>query len=659
MVYFPNDPLQSPTPPQRAALPEKRNSFHRKQTESERVAALNPHEKSWKPQPYHIPNPNARERSYNLSQSNSASPSNSQTSRMVSRTISSREDSKTSQAADKALKKDKKDGRLASYVKTKTLNGAAHVLSAIGIGSTVPASPANLSLGDEQKIRARMKQHSISEAEIREEVKKFGMNFANFVPMRIIDVIFCEKSENENFFLEIIGSCESEDEIKDAFFDYLNKANLFFLTRWIAKICYILLQPFCQKAVQDATWAIFENLETTLDKIHQTGFNSLVSEGLDQSNQLFVNWITALESIAKNGEGLKLIDEVLKDELLKDKFYCDKPSKEFFSEVTTKLVDKYYNDISLGKIIYEKLTDFEFKKPPVPYLYTLVKIVNFLINIILFPFALAARIFFLLPDILFNYIVKITIKKSMISHDVLENGVQKVLETIGTNKGLSTPVLHVLNATLEELLLEVRDGIVDPLNDGNVQDCLSQNNKKALQRNVKLSLRAVDLYSHKKGKQQDKTVEDLQKQLKKGSEGNLLHKQFNKEIAKGIEDIIVLLYMKIKDPKYVKEKSYHLLKGINDSIAIPVNQQQEDEEFVEEEKKLLRLIQAIIVTSISNTITEKAPYLPQKSAARISATNIAFTEINPIVEKMLVMATSPNFLRFNLIFALNQFHKAT
>lgn len=614
-------------------LSNKSDSIYRHQTDGDRMDAANAKKSPWVQQPYHIREPASMDQK-------------------TFQVILDAAEHKTAQsAAAVGTGKIQHVSRLSSFGRSLAaapLNGVAHMLSAVGVGSTAPVSPANLKLSaDEAEIRSRMVLPVISESDIQNEVKKFGENFANFVPMRLITSLFCEKVEKENFFLIMIGKAQSKEELKNAFFLYLDQANLFFLTRWIAKISYFLLLPFCHKVVQDATLSIFKNLDQTLTRIKEKGFNSLVSEGLAESNQLFVNWIKALESVAKEGEGeeLKLVEELLSKGLLQDKYYGNKPYKEFYREVTTTLVDQYFEGIFLGKILYDQLIHLAIPEPDNLFLYSLAKTANILISIVLFPIAVLLRALLLLPDYLFNILMKATLKKSMINNDVLENGVQKMLETIGTNKGLSVPVLNVLNLSLEEIYLEIRDAT--PVEEGALQASLSTNNQQALQRNVQLLLRAIDLYAAK-------TVKDLQDELKEGEKPHSkLTERFKVEVSKGIEELIILLHKRIQDPKYVKEKCYYLLKGVNDSIGLAQNDEEDDVQFVQQERQFFTLIQAIVTTSINNAISGMVS-LPRRSAARNFAANIAYAELSPTVEKMVTMASSPSFLKFNLIFGLNR-----
>lgn len=614
------------------------SSFYRHQTDADRADAATPRMARWVRQPYHI----------------HETPSMDGKTFQVILDVSDQKTVQTVAAVGNG--KIQPVNRLSAFGKSLAvapLNGVAHLLSAVGVGSTVPVSPANLKLSaDEAEIRNRMALPVISESDIKNEVKKFGENFANFVPMRLISSLFCESGEKENVFLIMIGKAKSKEDLKDAFFLYLDQANLFFLTRWIAKISYFLLLPFCHKVVQDTTWSMFNNLELMLTTIKKKRFNSLISEGLAESNQLFVSWINALESVAKRGEvgELKLVEEALSKELFQDQYYNDKPYKEFYKEVTTNLVDKYFEGLFLGKLLYDKLTQIAVPEPDNLFLFSLAKGANILINIVLFPIAIVLRALLLLPDYLFNLLMKVTLKKSMVNNDILENGVQKVLETIGTNKGLSVPVLNVLNLSLEEIYLEVRDGGAAPVKEGKLQDSLSINNQQALQRNVELVLRAIDLYSAK-------TVKDLRNELKEGERPrSRITEKFKAEVSKGIEELIILLYTLIQDPKYIKEKCYYLLKGVNDSIGLAQNDEEDDVQFVEQERQFFILIKAIVTTSINNAISGIVN-LPRRSAARNFTANLAYAELSPTVEKMVTMASSPSFLKFNLIFGLNQFLK--
>lgn len=530
-----------------------------------------------------------------------------------------------------------------------TVNGIAHTCNKIGMGSTQPVEETGVRIDRDAALR-RIARPYPKDPEIEEEVLKFGVNIARLLPMRMIDRFFCDTPESENFYLEVLGLCKTDEEVRDTFFKHLDKSNLFFLTRWIAKLAYTIIFPISKRTVQDATLSIFRSLKISFENNKNDMFNKRLSHQLEQSDEILTKWFIALENIAKNKNGIELVVSSLKEELGRDIYRGEMSPKEFYSKVTKKLVDNYYVDISLGNFLYDWLMKLELPTPEVFLGNFAICFINLLIKTILFPIALALWLLLILPDYAFNRILSSLIENTMMRNDVIENLKERITEGVSTNQGLSIPVLQTMNAGLEDLYVMIEGNLFNDPNGAPLS--LSHNNQLALQRNVALALRTSSLCSPV-----NKTVRDLQLELEEHvSKKNWIDDAF----AKGIENVMVLFYQKLTDPEFLKGQCYYTIKALNDCLKAPIlTAAQMDKEYLVQQNRLEGLIKKILATSVNETVegTTQTIGLSRKDAASNLAANHVFKRIYPTVDKMVDMLSSPNFIKFNLNTALNIYLK--
>lgn len=571
--------------------------------------------------------------------------------------------------------------------KEATLNFAAETASLLGFGDTeeieAEALDEELDL-DLDAIAGRIDAEPPTDEEFQHAVKKFGSNIARVVPMRLIDQFWCGTLRSEDFYLDMSYDTDSDGALKDAYFQHLDRSNLFFLTRWVAKIAYVILFPLFKRTVQESTISVFKNLEVYFEKNKDTEFNELLNQQVTNSNALLEDWIVSLQTVAKEVKDVKSIDRALTEEFEKSEYYDGLSREDFYRQVTKKLVDNFYVNVSLGGFVYSRLMDLRLPYPvqickiPVKYLLMVpIFLINTIIKIVLFPVALVMRILLLLPDYVMNRVLANVIEKAMIRNNVVEDIVGQVQEGISTNKGISTPALQALVSSLEEIYFciaykkveedtdsqdeeslttkNVDDEVSDsssetplPETEPTLLDNLSEKNQELLTRNVELSIRAANLYGKK-------TIEHLKLGIDEKGPGH------HDEIAKGIEQVIVLLYQKLTDLKFLKQNGYYALEAFNDSLTIrPESAEIRDQEYKRLEKRLFLLIQTILVTSISSKVSEgvKAYGMEEEGAFKTFMANRIFSKTNVVVKKIINMVSSPNFIQFHVRAGLVLFNKS-
>lgn len=534
---------------------------------------------------------------------------------------------------------------------TKTANGLARVAASMGIGTIQEVKEV-----ENLERFTRRNEPPPTDAQIKEEVEEFGNNIARLVSTRMIDQILCRNMQSEDFYLEMIYKSKSEEQWKIAFFHYLDQQNIFFLLRWAAKVTHRIFFPFVKKTLHDATLSIFENLESYLYVNEKKEFNDLFSHIMKKWELLLEDWIKALKTIADDGsnDGVESAGRVLGEELLKSKYHAKMPPSEFYDKVTKKAVAKYYPHMSLGSSIYQKLTGIQLLSSwkitksaawrrvlriPIAFF-------NLSVWLLLFPIALAVRLSLFLPEHLFNRILSMGIQKAMIRNRVFENILDRALQGVSTNKGLSTPLLKALTTSLGEFLAEVRKNghLVEEIF---FNEDLSVNNQRDLKRNVGLFLSAAELYSYE-------TITELRKNKELNLSIVLM-----KEGTKGIEDVIILISQKVKNANFIKQELYFSVKELNCSLAGPSRTPDErDKEFLYLEKQLSDLIRTILTEAITKKIGGLVFFLKKGEAGHNWVVNRAQKEIYTLVEKVFNMIASPNFLKYQLNAALSDFLKA-
>lgn len=463
---------------------------------------------------------------------------------------------------------------------------------------------------DPEQILARRNSPAPTPTQISQEITQFSHLIARIVPMRTIGAL-CRIDKPEDFYLELSVSAGSSDEaLKKAFFKHLDESRLFFLVRWVAKIAYRFLIPFTNKIVEEATFSVFKNIETYLDRKKKKEFNARFNDIIERSNDLLEHWKIALKNCTSADEERSL-RFVLRDELSKPKYTADRTTEQFYLDVTNKAIEKFYVKISAGKYIYDKLMIFK----------------------ILYPIALAVRLLFVVPDYFFNWFLVSFLKKTLINNHVVENITERVQEGISTNKGISVPVLKVLNENLEEVLAELEGKVTLRETQENP---LSVKNQKLLELNVSLLQDAVNRFSNV-------TVKDLKKML--SSENR--NPAFSAEVQSASEDIIKSLYQKLTDPVSIKHQGYYVLKSVNQSLSKRTESAEErDAEFIDQEARLFILIQEILQTAIGKKVQEKTGF----SEGYISNyyANYYSKQIRPMVERILDMVLSREFLNYQI-----------
>lgn len=500
----------------------------------------------------------------------------------------------------------------------------------------------------EGAISERMNMPIPTDIELKSEFDKFGTNIARVVPTRLIDRFICGSNKPEDFYIEMNAGVRTDADLKVAFYNHLDNSELFFLVRWVAKLVYWLFFPMIKSVIQETVGEMNKHLTSQLAHKQNNEFNKLVEQELEQSNRFFEEWIATFHKIAKAapvGEEVFSLERALKDELMKPEHLNGLSPDEFYTQVTQKFMQVYYPGVSIGKAIYDRLMAMGISES------SAFSFMNVFIKIVTFPVACLFRIAFLIPDLIFNKIFASTIEKALIRYRAVEDVVNKILEAVSTNKGLSLPVLKVLNETLEELFIDIRDNPPDE----SIKERLTQTNQEALERNIDLSLKAVDLFDNA-------TVGDLKKFIQAGSPPSkgYVDAVFDKEVTKGVEQVIMTIYQRFTDPNFIKQKSYYILQAVNHSLTSNPNSPEEsDQECVRQEARSVELIKKVVALSITKKIQARAESwgLWKDSATVELAIKKGFDHTYSLVSKTVDMVKSPYFLRFQLNQILSEFLK--
>ena len=254
------------------------------------------------------------------------------------------------------------------------------------------------------------------------------------------------------------------------------------------------------------------------------------------------------------------------------------------------------------------------------------------------------RLVLFIPEYFFNLALSIGIQKAMIRNRVFENILERVLQGISTNKGLSTPLLKALTTSLGEFLLEMRRNghSVDEIL---LNEDLSVNSQGDLKRNLGLFLSAADFYNYK-------TIAELRNKINSST-------LFINEGTKGIEDIIIILSQKARNSNFIKQELYFIVRELNHSFTSPSKTPDErDKEFLFLEKQLSALTKTLLTESITKKVAEVVFFLKEGEAGHNWVVNHAQKETFSLVEKVFSMVSSPNFLKYQLNAALSDFLQA-
>lgn len=527
-------------------------------------------------------------------------------------------------------------------VLTKAVNGLARAAACIGFGTIQEIKKV-----ENLEQFTHRNEPPPTDIQIKEEVEGFGNNIARLISMRLIDQVLCRSRQPEDFYLELVYRSKCEEEWKKVFFTYLDRSQLIFPVRVAAKMGHLIFFPFVKKTLHDTALSILEHITSYLYVNEKKEFNDLFSNIMKKWELLLEDWVKALKIIANNpsNDGVESAGRVLEEELKSPKYHAKMPPNEFYDKVTKKAVARYYPRMSLGKMIFQRLTSIEaFSSQKSAFGKIgkiLIRTLNICIWVFLFPLALAAHLFLLVPEYFFHLAVSIVIQKAMIRNRVFENILKRALQGISTNKGLSTPLLKALTTSLREFLVEVRRN-GHSVGEILLNEDLSVNNQKDLQRNLGLFLSAADLYSYK-------TIAELRKKIHSST-------FLIEEGTKGIEDIIILLSQKARNANFIKQELYFIFRELNHSFISPNKTPDErDREFLDLEKQLSALVKTLLTESITKKVAEVVFFLKEGEAGHNWVVNYAQKEIYSLVEKVFSMVSSPNFLKYQLNAALSDF----
>ncbi|NGX46093.1 MAG: hypothetical protein K940chlam2_01275 [Chlamydiae bacterium] len=497
-----------------------------------------------------------------------------------------------------------------------------------------PKGTLPLTEEDMRQARARMDTPPPTDKDIKREADLFATHMAHMVGMRMLDTYFgIEKPEA--FYIELGGS-------RDAYFKHLDRSDLFFLSRWIAKLAYRIFEWVGQGAIEGATLSLFEALGKRIESFEQGEFNEMMEWGGRRTNAILRKWTELIKGVTTDAKKSERVVELIDQKI-------NVPNAAFYREISTRLIDEHFDGISIGRVCYNLLMSMGVSEGPC------LSCLNFMVRALLYPLALALRIVLGIPDyFLSNYIIS-GVKKKLIDDQMLENLVQELTEGVAENKALVIPVCTAMNEALEEVLLDLIENPDDHEADG-LREFLSPVYKELIRESVVLSGEAVGLFSCE-------TVGELEAFIEKGPgvKGRVQNK-IKEEKAKGIEDIVLLAHRRLTDSQYLRTKLFGLIQGLNGAFS--ASKQTEQEQQAELEKvqgRLFTLVNAVIAKAIQNAVSArfKRAGLPAEGLIFGRVTKgisdkvfkVAFAE----VEKMTDMGKSPVFLKFAVQEALGQF----
>ncbi|NGX46094.1 MAG: hypothetical protein K940chlam2_01276 [Chlamydiae bacterium] len=510
-----------------------------------------------------------------------------------------------------------------------TMNAATKVATAFAEATNFAASPevGPLTERDVKEVRLREGAHPPTEKDIQREADLFATHMAHVVGMRMLDGYFgIEKSEA--FYLELGGG-------RDSYFKHLDRSDLIFLSRWVAKLAYRLFEWFGQGAIKGATLSLFETLGGQVEAFDKGKFNESMEQRRKHTNVLLEKWIGLMKGVADHSEKTERVIDSIDREI-------NAPDEAFYREITNRIVDDLYQELSIGRFCFDRLSSVGSGSEG-----RLLVALSLFVRVLLFPVALAARVLFLAPDYLLAYYVTSRVRQTLTDGRILENLVEKLSEGAADNKALAIPLFTVLNQALEEMFLDLKEHPEGNEELDRLKGLLSPEFHQLVDESMDLADESLSLFSCE-------TVRELEAFIQKGPGiAARLQGLIKAEKASGMENMDLILYSRLQDGKYLKAKLYSLIQGLNGAFAAP--QQAEEEQKAELEKvqgRTLELLNAVVAKSIQNAVSAKL----KAAGVTIERLDNKIFEITVTeVGKMIAMHTSPQFLKLAEKEALREF----
>lgn len=510
---------------------------------------------------------------------------------------------------------------------------------------------------DEVAIRDRRVERVPLPEEIKKAVTKLGHTAAYLVSMKLIDRVFSSK-DPQDFYATVFSMHISDKEIEKAFFQHLDQSGLFFLTRWIAKIAYRILFPLVNRGFFDVTPVFAQRLQADL---YENFSLETYDEKMVKLRSFLEDWKKVLrnvrpeaERILHSNEGIeeeirKKIDAAFEKELSKPEYNAGMIPDEFYKKIVKKLIASYYVDISLGKIIYDKLLNF---KIPTPFQETLSRtslervfaqilgiLLDYLtlsIKLALFPFLVILRLILLLPEYALNRWLPGAIEKAIL--DNFSIYLNQTLEQISTRRGFSVPVLEELNDSLEDLLLQIREN--ELISEETPTWFLEESNRrKILQENVTTLIETGELYKRVK------EVEEMEEPQTSNQMWRWVRETADSKIESTIQEVVktkefgetfARLWEKATNARFLNRKFYNIVTQLNQSLINPNSV--DDQKFDELTDRFYSLMHEIVHLIVLKELQERG--ILEGKAHKIISKRV-FDAINT----MLNVVSSPHFVK--------------
>lgn len=523
--------------------------------------------------------------------------------------------------------------QLASDVRsgfTSTVRGFASGVATVFAGATKFAAStvvSPLTDRDVEEVRRREAADLPTEKDIQREADLFATHMAHVVGMRMFDTYFgIEKAEA--FYLELGGD-------RGAYFQHLDRSDLIFLSRWVAKLAYRFFEWFGQSAIKGATLSLFETLGGQVEAFDKGKLNKSMEQQRKYTNVLLEKWIGLMKGVADHSEKTERVIDLVDREI-------NAPDEAFYREITNNIIDDLYRELSIGRFCFDRLLSVGSGSKG-----RLQAACSIFVRILLFPIALAARVLFLAPDYLLAYYVTSRVRQTLTDGRILENLVEKLSEGVADNKALAIPLFTVLNQALEEMFLDFKEHPEGNEELDRLKGLLSPEFHQLVDESMDLADESLGLFSCE-------TVRELEASIKKGPGiAERLQGLIKAEKASGMENVDLILYSRLQDGKYLGAKLYSLIHEMNRAFSAP--QQAEEELKAELEKaqgRTLELLNAVVAKSIQNAVSAKL----KSGGVTFERLDTKIYEITfAEVGKMIAMHTSPQFLKLAEKEALKEF----
>ncbi len=346
------------------------------------------------------------------------------------------------------------------------------------------------------------------------------------------------------------------------------------------------------------------------------------------------------------------VEALHKAELEKPEYHNGLSPSEFYAKIVHQLIKKYSFSISLGKFLYNRVTNLTIANPLQEALagnavgrvvskvitIALYAIAFFIKALLFIPVALL-RVLLALPEQGLNKLLWKHIEKSIIE----EKGPELLLEQVMTairkgegQEGLSASLLQTLNITLQESLDQpLSEEIPAWLNEGNRRGQLKTHVLSLMEAGE--SYAATEQLKHPPEEQSVGSsftqwiASTIDSQLKNGLEADVLAAGFINQLL---------------NHEFIKQKLHTALETLNESFDNPVT----PPDHAELEREFSALLTQVVSRAVNNSLSKN-----HRIQEQAECTDTITNRIVDFVNHTIKAASSPLFIRAAYNKALNGF----